>query len=132
MNKERLLKSDLGEPTVRTMALPRDTNWLGDVFGGWLMSHADIAGAILAYRKAQGKVVTVAVKNFEFIQPVYTGDILTFFSKVKKLGNTSITVSVEIYAERPGGKPGEHLQVARAEIVYVHINEDRSPCPLPA
>ena len=119
--------SDIGEPCVRIMAMPKNTNWLGDIFGGWLMSHADMAGAVLAYRRASGKVVTVAVDQFEFRQPVYTGDVVTFFSRIVKVGNTSLRVGVEMYAERPGTESKDQIHVASAEITYVHVGDNRKP-----
>lgn len=121
-----------GEQTVRTMALPKDANWLGDIFGGWLMSHADIAGAIHAYRRAGGKVVTVAVDDFTFIQPVYVGDVVSFFCELDRVGSSSMTVAVDIQAERPGSAAGTLIRVADARITYVHIDDARKPCPLPA
>lgn len=129
--RARLLRSSVGEPSVRTMAMPRDANWLGDIFGGWLMSHADIAGATHAYRRARGKVVTVAVKDFDFVAPVYVGDVVTFFTAIKGVGRTSLTVGVQVYAERPGAEPGEHIKVASASFVYVHVNEARESVPVP-
>jgi acyl-CoA thioesterase YciA len=126
-----LLRSSRGEPSVRTMAMPADANWLGDIFGGWLMSHADIAGATHAYRIAQGKVVTVAVKEFDFVAPVYVGDVVTFFTTVAATGRTSIQVAVKIYAERPGREPGEHIKVGSGTFIYVHVDENRRKMPLP-
>ncbi len=120
---KRLLRSDVGEPTVRTMAMPKDANWLGDIFGGWLMSNADIAGAVLAYRRATGKVVTVGVKDFDFTSPVYIGDVVTFFTRIAKVGRTSVTVHVRVYSERAGAQPGEHLEVACGTFVYVHVDD---------
>lgn len=114
------------------MAMPADANWLGDIFGGWLMSHADIAGATHAYRRAQGKVVTVAVKEFDFVAPVYIGDVVTFFTTIERTGTTSISVRVRVYAERPGNAPGEHIEVASAVFVYVHVDEERRKKPLPS
>lgn len=125
------IEGPLGEPTVRTMAMPRDANWLGDIFGGWLMSHADIAGAVLAYRRAGGKVVTVAVNRFEFIEPVYIGDVVTFFTNIVRVGTSSLDVEVDIHAERPGTGPSEHIRVAAADMTYVHVNENRRPSPIP-
>ncbi|MFK8018090.1 MAG: acyl-CoA thioesterase [Gammaproteobacteria bacterium] len=127
----RLLQSRHGEPSVRTMAMPADANWLGDIFGGWLMSHADIAGATHAYRRAQGKVVTVAVKDFDFVAPVYVGDVVTFFTNIEHVGRTSMKVGVRVYAERPGNEPGQHIEVASASFIYVHVGEDRQKKPLP-
>lgn len=120
-----------GEQTVRTMAMPRDANWLGDIFGGWLMSHADIAGAIHAYRRAGGKVVTVAVDDFTFIQPVYVGDVVTFFCRLDNVGRTSLRVAVDIQAERPGSPAGTYIRVASASISYVHIDDHRRPREVP-
>lgn len=130
-HKHRLLGSDVGEPTVRMMAMPRDANWLGDIFGGWLMSHADIAGAILAYRRATGKVVTVGVKEFDFTSPVYIGDVVTFFARISRVGRSSITVHVRVFAERSGAKPGEHLEVASGSFVYVHVDDLGNPAQVP-
>ena len=123
--------TEVGEPCVRIMAMPKDTNWLGDIFGGWLMSHADMAGAVLAYRRASGKVVTVAVDQFEFRQPVYTGDVVTFFARIMKVGNTSLGVGVEMYAERPGTEIKDQIHVASAAMTYVHVGDDRKPKPVP-
>lgn len=114
-----------GIATVRTLAMPRDTNGLGDIFGGWLMSHADIAGAILAYRRAGGRVVTASVKDFRFLEPVYVGDIVAFYTRIQRVGTTSITVEVSVFAERHGA--GEELLVAEATITYVHIDDEGRP-----
>ena len=95
------------------------------------MSQADIAGATHAYRRAQGKVVTVAVKDFEFVAPVYVGDVVTFFTNIEHVGRTSIKIGVSVYAERPGNEPGQHIEVATASFIYVHVGEDRQKMPLP-
>jgi len=117
-----------GIPTVRMMALPADTNWLGDIFGGWLMSHADIAGAVLAYRRAHGKVVTVAINNFLFIEPVYIGDIVSFYAEIDTIGNSSISINIDILVERPDPNGSlENLRVATANITYVHIDANGKP-----
>ena len=115
-----------GIATVSMMAMPADANWLGDIFGGWLMSHADIAGAVLAYRRAGGKVVTVSVDDFTFIEPVFIGDVVTFFCDVEKVGTSSICITIDMFAERQGSDEGL-LKVAQAEITYVHIDEHRKP-----
>lgn len=128
---ERASRKPAGDPAVRTLAMPRDTNGLGDIFGGWLMSHADIAGSIRAYRRAGGKVVTVAVDGFNFLQPVYVGDLVSFFSRIESVGTTSLKVSVDMYAERPGPGPAREIKVAEAAITYVHIGDDRRPKPVP-
>src|SRR5690606_15389992 len=112
------------------MARPSDVNIAGDVFGGWLMSQCDIAGAIVATRRAGGRVVTVSVKEFLFLQPVLVGDIVSIYAKEKKLGNSSISIDIDAYIERRNDT-GEHIQhVAQAEIVYVHIDHTRRPTPI--
>lgn len=118
------------EATVRTLAMPRDTNGLGDIFGGWLMSHADIAGAILAFRRAGGRVVTVAVNEFQFLQPVYVGDVVSFYTDVHRIGTTSITIDVTVFSARPIENRDEHVRVATARITYVHVGPDRKPRPI--
>jgi len=84
-------------PTLRVVPMPADSNMHGDVFGGWIMSQVDIAGGITASRRANGRVATVAVNSFLFKQPVYVGDVVTFYTEVIRIGNTSITVRVEVY-----------------------------------
>lgn len=119
------------EATVRTLAMPRDTNGLGDIFGGWLMSHADVAGAILAMQRAGGRVVTVAVNDFQFLAPVEVGDVVSFYTDLNAVGNTSIKVDITVFAGRQA-ESGETSQslVAKACISYVHIGRDRKPKPV--
>lgn len=119
------------EATVRTLAMPKDTNGLGDIFGGWLMSHADIAGAILAYRRAAGRVVTVAVNEFVFLQPVLVGDVVSFYTDVARVGTSSITVDVTVFCERSDDGRTDNVKVAQAKITYVHVGRDRRPRPVP-
>jgi acyl-CoA thioesterase YciA len=119
------------EATVRTLAMPKDTNGIGDIFGGWLMSHADIAGAILAYRRAGGRVVTVAVNEFVFLQPVLVGDVVSFYTDVAKVGTTSITVDVTVFCERSDEGRTDNVKVAQAKMTYVHVGRDRRPRPVP-
>jgi len=121
-----------GIPTVRMMAMPADTNWLGDIFGGWLMSHADIAGAVLAYRRAGGNVVTIAVNNFLFLEPVYVGDIVNFYAEIDHVGTTSIKINIDILVDRPeNAGPYKMLRVATAAITYVHVDSDRKKAKIP-
>lgn len=119
------------EATVRTMAMPRDTNGLGDIFGGWLMSHADIAGAINAYRRANGRVVTVSVNEFQFINPVFVGDLVSFYTDLARVGTTSVTVDITVFSERNDEGRVDHIRVATAKITYVHVGRDRRPRPIP-
>jgi len=119
------------EATLRTYAMPKDTNGLGDIFGGWLMSHADVAGAILAYRRAGGRVVTVAVNEFQFLNAVFVGDVVSFYTDLAKVGTTSITVDVIVFVERSDEGRVDHVKVAEAQITYVHVGRDRRPRPVP-
>lgn len=118
------------EATVRVLAMPKDTNGLGDIFGGWLMSQVDIAGAVLAARRAGGRVVTVAVNEFVFLGPVYVGDVVSCYTDVVRVGRTSLTVSVAVYAERRDAP--EAVKVATARITYVAVDDARRPRPVPA
>src|SRR4030095_10680647 len=87
-------------PVLRMLPMPADANVHGDVFGGWIMSHVDIAGAISAARRARGRVATVAVTSFLFKNPVFVGDLVSFYANIARMGRTSVTVDVEVFAER--------------------------------
>lgn len=114
------------EPTLRLMPMPSDTNAAGHIFGGWIMSQVDIAGSIVAYSHVQGPVVTVAVNEFQFHHPVFVGDLVSCYAKVTKTGRTSLTVFVEVYAQRQRSI-GECLKVTEATVIFVAIDEDRKP-----
>ena len=122
------------EPTLRVVPMPSDVNYNGDVFGGWIMSQVDIAGGILAVRRAGGRVATVAVNSFVFKQPVMVGDVVSFYAGVVRTGRTSITVEVEVYAERHPQMQRTRtvVKVTEATLTYVAIGEDRRPRELPA
>lgn len=115
-------------PTLRVVPMPSDVNSAGDIFGGWIMSQVDVAGAIPAVREARGRVATVAVNSFTFKQPVLVGDVVSFYSEVARVGRTSITVNVEVYAER--GLAREVVKVTEATLTYVAVGEDRRPRPV--
>lgn len=115
---------------LRIMARPSDVNIAGDIFGGWLMSQCDIAGGIYANRIAGGRVVTVAVNNFQFIAPVLVADIVSIYVDTIRIGTTSITVKVTVLIERRDGKNETTMKVAEADIVYVHIDENRQPAAI--
>ncbi len=115
-------------PTLRVVPMPSDVNSAGDIFGGWIMAQVDIAGAIPAVREAQGRVATVAVNSFTFKQPVLVGDVVSFYSEVARVGHTSITVNVEVFAER--GLAREVVKVTEATLTYVAVGEDRRPRPV--
>jgi acyl-CoA thioesterase YciA len=116
-------------PALRVMAQPSDANVHGDVFGGWIMAQVDIAGSIPAVQRAGGRVATIAVNSFIFKQPVFVGDLLSFYADVVKTGNTSVTVSVEVYAQRM--RAAECVKVTEATLTYVATDSDRRPRALP-
>jgi acyl-CoA thioesterase YciA len=116
------------------VATPTDTNASGDVFGGWIMAQVDIAGAVAAYRRARGRVVTVAVNAFQFHHPVYVGDLVSFYAQVVRVGTTSLTVEVAVFAERDiGGAEPEHVcqRVTEASLTYVAVDDHRRKRPVP-
>lgn len=117
-------------PTIRIMPQPADSNTNGDVFGGWIMSQVDLAGAVPASRRAGGRIATVAINAMSFHHPVFVGDLLSFYANVVKTGRTSITISVEVYAERQL-LADEVVKVTEAVLTYVAIDEQRKPRPLP-
>jgi acyl-CoA thioesterase YciA len=119
------------EVVLRVMPLPADANVHGDVFGGWIMAQVDIAGSIPAARRAAGRVATIAVNSFIFKQPVFVGDLLSFYADVVKTGTTSITVDVEVYAQRQRLN-AEVVKVTEATLVYVATDDARRSRPLPA
>jgi acyl-CoA thioesterase YciA len=119
-----------GIPVLRVMPMPADANIHGDVFGGWIMAQVDIAGAVPAARRANGRVATIAVTSFLFKNPVFVGDLLSFYAHVLKTGTTSITVEVEVYAERMRLET-EVVKVTEATLVYVATGPDRKPRALP-
>jgi acyl-CoA thioesterase YciA len=117
-------------PALRVMPMPADANQNGDIFGGWIMAQVDIAGGTVAGRIARGRVATVAVREFTFKQPVQIGDLLSFYVDLEKIGNTSITVTVEVYAERRPEKP-RVVKVTEATLTYVAIDPTGQPRPVP-
>jgi acyl-CoA thioesterase YciA len=118
------------EPTIRVAAMPSDANYTGDIFGGWLMGQVDVAGSIPALHRAKGRVATVAVNSFVFKQPIFVGDVVSFYTRIVKVGTTSITVEVEVYAQRDPAKP-ICVKVTEATLTYVAVGDDRKPRPVP-
>ena len=118
------------ELVLKVIPMPADTNGNGDIFGGWVMAQVDLAGSVLPARHVQGRMATVAVNEFVFRHPVRVGDILSFFSSVTRVGRTSITVEVEVYAER-FAEQGNYVKVTEARLTYVAIDADGRPRPLP-
>ena len=121
---------DGSELALRVMPSPADVNGNGDVFGGWIMAQVDIAGAVLPSRVAKGRIVTVAVNQFTFKQPVSVGDLCSFYARVTRIGRTSISVHVEVFAER--NPANLHVvKVTEADLTYVAINPDGTPRVIP-
>ena len=118
------------ELVLKVIPMPADTNGNGDIFGGWVMAQVDLAGSVLPARLIQGRMATVAVNEFIFKQPVRVGDLLSFFASVVRVGNTSITVQVEVYAEHIRAQ-GQHVKVTEALLTYVAIDDEGRPRPVP-
>ena len=132
MTKEELPRNR--HATLRVVPMPADTNAAGNIFGGWLMSQVDIAGSIVSIRRAQGPVTTVAVNAFRFHKPVYVGDVVSLYAEVTRVGTTSITVDVVVYAERglrSSGIEGTVEIVAEATLTYVAIDAEYRKRPVP-
>ena len=122
-----------GQPVLRMVPMPSDTNYAGDIFGGWIMAQVDMAGSIPAIRRAGGRVATVAVNSFVFKQPVLVGDLVSLYAEIIKVGRTSITVGVEVYAQRGAREGGEEIciKVTEAVLTYVAIDNNRRPRMVP-
>jgi len=121
------------QPVIRVVPYPQDTNPAGDIFGGWIMSQVDVAGSIVASHYANGRVVTVAVNEFQFKQPVYVGDLVSCYGEVTRVGTTSLTVDVSVYAQRgwrAGDNMGEVIKVTEANLTYVAIDEQGNKRPV--
>lgn len=117
------------ELVLKVIPMPGDCNANGDIFGGWVMAQVDLAGSVLPARHVRGRMATVAVNQFIFKQAVRVGDILSFFSKVERIGRTSITVKVEVFAERFRSQ-GEYFKVTEASLTYVAIDDGGKPTPI--
>ena len=119
-----------GQLVMRVMPMPADANANGDIFGGWIMAQVDLAGAVLPARIAKGRIVTVAVNQFIFKQAVSVGDLLSFYARVERIGRTSVTVNVEVYAERDPANL-HVVKVTEANVTYVAIDHEGRPRELP-
>jgi acyl-CoA thioesterase YciA len=122
--------SPVREPAIRTIAMPADANPNGDIFGGWVLSHMDLAGGTAAVRRAQGRVATVAITGMSFHLPVFVGDEVSCYAEIVKVGRTSIAVQVESWVRR--GVSDERIKVTEGLFTYVAIGPDRRPRPVPA
>ena len=116
------------DPTLRVVPMPSDANYTGDIFGGWIMSQVDIAGSIPAIELAKGRVATVAVNSFVFKQAVMIGDVVSFYASIVRVGRTSVTVDVEVYARRR--TLDEVVKVTEATLTYVAVDDQRRPRPV--
>ena len=119
------------ELVLKVIPMPGDTNGNGDIFGGWVMAQVDLAGSVLPARYTQGRMATVAVNEFVFKQPVRVGDILSFFAGITRIGRTSVTVQVEVYAEH-FERQGQYMKVTQALLTYVAIDENGRPRLVPS
>lgn len=122
---------NMGEPRIKIVAMPKDTNPAGNIFGGWIMSQIDIAGALATRDLNVGRVVTVAVNSMEFREAVKVGDVLSCYGKIVKIGKTSLTVQVEVNAERSSDGARRCLHVTSGTITYVHVTLDGQKLPIP-
>lgn len=118
------------ELVLKVIPMPADCNANGDIFGGWVMAQVDLAGAVLPARRVRGRIATVAVNEFIFKQPVRVGDILSFYADITRVGNTSITVDVQVFAERLRDDHAS-LKVTQATLTYVAIDDSGKPRPIP-
>jgi acyl-CoA thioesterase YciA len=120
------------QPVLRIIPMPADTNAHGTIFGGWVMAQVDLAGSVPAFERAQGPIVTVAVNSFLFKEPVFVGDLVSFYARVTRVGRTSITVDVEVFAQRGRDGRADTVKVTEAQLTYVAIDANRQPRPIPA
>ena len=118
------------ELVLKVIPMPADSNANGDIFGGWVMAQVDLAGSVIPARIARGRIATVAVNQFIFKQPVKIGDLLSFYAEVERVGNTSVTVKVEVYAQRMR-QPDQTIKVTEANVTYVAIDDQGHPRALP-
>jgi acyl-CoA thioesterase YciA len=118
------------ELVLKVIPMPADTNGNGDIFGGWVMAQVDLAGSVIPARHVRGRMATVAVNQFVFKQPVRVGDICSFYASITRIGNTSVTVEVEVFAERFGAQ-GQYVKVTEASLTYVAIDDQGRPRPIP-
>ena len=119
------------QPTIRLLAMPAHTNANGDIFGGWIMAQMDVAGGVVALEYAGGPVVTVAVTSMEFHKPVKVGNLVSCFARIQKVGSSSITVKVQVFAQRAHDGVLQSTKVTEAVIVYVAVNDEGAPRKLP-
>lgn len=118
-----------GQPALQTVAMPADANPNGDIFGGWLLSQMDLAGSVVAYERAGGRIATIAIDAMTFLKPVYVGDLVSCYAEIIRVGTTSIRVKVETFARRREG--GTVIKVTEGIVTYVAIDEKGQKRPVP-
>lgn len=123
-------ETTLRDPAIRMLMMPKDTNALGTIFGGIILSYIDQAGAVEAHGHAPGRLVTVAMHEVVFHAPVYVGDLVSFYAETLRVGTTSLTIQVTVEAQRPGPRR-EKVKVTEAVVVYVHVDASGKPTPIP-
>jgi acyl-CoA thioesterase YciA len=119
------------QPAIRVLMMPKDTNAMGTIFGGIILSYIDQAGAVPAHHVVAGRIVTVAMREVVFHEPVFVGDLVSFYADVTRVGTTSVTVHVTVDAERPG-PTSRRVKVTEADVVYVHVDAQNRPLAIPA
>lgn len=117
------------DPAIRVLMMPKDTNYHGTIFGGIILSHIDQAGAVAAVHHGCPRVVTIAMDKVEFHEPVYVGELVSFYADIIRVGRTSITIRVEVEAKRR--ETGDHVAVTSADLTFVNIDENGKPTPIP-
>lgn len=128
--KEKPVRLPEEQPVLRLVPMPKEVNMFGDIFGGWVMAHVDVAGGVAAMRRAKGRVATVAVNSFQFHQPISTGDLVSFYAEVTRVGKTSMTVVVRVFAERYPPDP-VIVEVTEATLTYVALDSDGNKRDVP-
>ena len=118
------------QPAIRVLMMPKDTNAMGTIFGGIILSYIDQAGAVPAHQVVAGRIVTVAMREVVFHEPVFVGDLVSFYAEVTRIGTTSVTVHVTVEAERPG-PTSRCVKVTEADVVYVHVDTQNHPLAIP-
>jgi acyl-CoA thioesterase YciA len=119
----------MSEPSIRVVMMPKDTNAHGTIFGGVILSYIDQAAAVEAKRRGAGFIVTVAMREVVFHEPVYVGDLVSFYTRLVKMGRTSLTIAVDVFAERETPAK-DRVRVTQAEVTFVNLDEDRRPIPI--
>ena len=122
--------TERGEPAVRTLAMPADTNPSGDIFGGWVLAQMDLAAGIVAAQRADGRIATVALDGMSFHRPIYVGDLVSCYARVTRIGRTSLTVQVETFVLR--GRTGEEVKVTEGRFTLVALDDTGRPRQIPA